>query len=183
MSQPIEALVADLPPAHESRAEAIRTADATTAAGLQLTICEDLDALAAEWRTFEHAADGTVFQTFDWLSLWHRHIGAPAGVRPAIVLGRAHDGKLAFLLPLAVAPGAVRRLTFLGDDLCDYNAPLIAPGFFARAEAADFRALWRDIRGRLQRVPQLKHDLVELTKMPETIGVNANPFLALETRL
>ena len=37
------------------------------------------------------------FQTYDWLSTWHRHIGAREGVAPAIVIGR-QDGENLFLL-------------------------------------------------------------------------------------
>jgi CelD/BcsL family acetyltransferase involved in cellulose biosynthesis len=38
------------------------------------------------------------------------------------------------LLPLAVDGGLARRLTFLGQDLCDYNAPLLARDFAARTD-------------------------------------------------
>src|SRR5262249_11888216 len=99
---------------------------------IALSLSEDIGSLEPEWRRFRAAADCTVFQSFDWLSLWHHHIGTPASIRPAIVLGRDAAGELLFLLPLAVEPGPIRRLTFLGDALCDYNAPLIAPGFAAR---------------------------------------------------
>jgi CelD/BcsL family acetyltransferase involved in cellulose biosynthesis len=124
-----------------------------------------------------------VFQCFDWLSLWHRHVGATGGVKPAVVLGRSRDGALVFLLPLSVSPGLVRRLTFLGDGLCDYNAPLIAPDFASHVTSAQFLSLWKDILARLQRTPQLRHDLVALTKMPETVGSQRNPFLDLEVGL
>jgi CelD/BcsL family acetyltransferase involved in cellulose biosynthesis len=150
---------------------------------IQVTVCEDLRSVEPEWRAFEQHADGTVFQSFDWLSLWQRHIGLPGGVRPAVVFGRSRDGVLVLLLPLAVNPGLVRRLTFLGDGLCDYNAPLIAPDFAAQVTPAQFRSLWNDILAQLQHMPQLRHDLVALTKMPETVGGQPNPFLALEVGL
>src|SRR5215471_20583246 len=84
-----------------------------------LAIARDLQSLEPEWRRFEQYADATVFQSFDWLSLWHRHIGSKHGVRVAVVLGHTPAGELLFLLPLAVTPGPIRRLTFLGDGLCD----------------------------------------------------------------
>jgi CelD/BcsL family acetyltransferase involved in cellulose biosynthesis len=150
---------------------------------IALSLCEDIASLEPEWRRFETEADCTVFQSFDWLSLWQHHIGAPAGIRPAIVLGRDAAGELLFLVPLAVEPGAIRRLTFLGEALCDYNAPLLARGFAARLGAAETRDLWRAIRALLQSRAHLRHDVVALTKMPETIGDQANPLLHLDVAL
>jgi CelD/BcsL family acetyltransferase involved in cellulose biosynthesis len=179
MSQPINALLDDRPARGAPDGRGPQTAPF---GAIELSICQDIDAIEAEWRAFEQFADATAFQSFDWLSLWYRHVGQPAGARPAIVLGRS-AGELVVLLPLAVLPGLVRTLTFLGEDLCDYNAPLLAPGFSARLDAAGFRKLWQDIRAQLQREPQLGHDLVRLAKMPETIGAQPNPFLHLETVL
>src|SRR5882724_4108012 len=89
-----------------------------------LSVHDDLASVEPIWRSFQETADCTPFQTFDWLSAWQRHIGALSGVTPAIVVGRRGD-EILFLLPLAVERGAfTRRLTFLGQDLCDYNAPL-----------------------------------------------------------
>jgi CelD/BcsL family acetyltransferase involved in cellulose biosynthesis len=179
MSQPIHALLDDRP----ARSVPEGLGPQTDPFGaIELSISKDIEALETEWRAFEQFADATAFQSFDWLSLWYRHVGQPAGVRPAIVLGRS-GGELVFLLPLAVLPGLVRTLTFLGEDLCDYNAPLIAPGFSARLDAAGFLRLWQNVGARLQREPQLGYDLVRLTKMPETIGGQPNPFLHLETVL
>jgi CelD/BcsL family acetyltransferase involved in cellulose biosynthesis len=104
-------------------------------------------------------------------------------VTPAIVVGRRADGEPLFLIPLAVVPGIARRLIFLGCDLCDYNAPLLAPQFSGSAAPGQFRDLWREICGLLQRRPQHRHDIIELTKMPETIGAQANPFAALDVEL
>lgn len=145
---------------------------------LQLTIGSDLAALEAEWRRFEQVADCTVFQSFDWLSSWLRHVGSPNGVTPAIAVGR-RGGQTACILPLGIeAQGGVRRLGFLGRELGDYNAPLLAPGF-ARL-CGDFPALWRAIRGLLQAHPRYRHDLIVLDKMPELIGAQANPLLQLK---
>ena len=146
---------------------------------MYLSVHEELSAVEQDWRDFERCADGTVFQSFDWLSTWQRHIGMLAGVRPAIVVGRDGGGIL-FMLPLATrAVGFARELTWLGSDLCDYNAPLLAPGFSKRFDDADFTALWSGITDCLQGNARHRYDAVNLTKMPAMVGGQANPMLQL----
>ena len=83
----------------------------------------------AEWRRFEAVAECTPFQSFAWLSAWQRHVGLRGGMKPAIAVGRYADGRTAIIMPLAVVSGrAVARLRWLGQELCDYNAPLLAGG-------------------------------------------------------
>jgi CelD/BcsL family acetyltransferase involved in cellulose biosynthesis len=84
-----------------------------------------------------------------------------------------------FLLPLGIWPGLVRQLSWLGSDLCDYNAPLLATGFSDSAEAADFPALWREACKILQQRPHHRHDLIVLAKMPEILEAQVNPMLML----
>ena len=149
---------------------------------VRLSVHNDLSAVEQDWRRFEQTADCTPFQTFDWLSAWQRHVGSLNDITPAIVIARRGE-EILLLLPLAVqANGATRRLTFLGDDLCDYNAPLLAPNFTTLAPAS-VASLWRDIRKLVQATPGLRHDTILLEKMPEKIGGQPNPMLALNVQL
>jgi CelD/BcsL family acetyltransferase involved in cellulose biosynthesis len=150
---------------------------------LELTVHDDLESIEQEWRQFADHADCTPFQTYEWLSAWCRHVGRRSRVRPAVVIGRGDNGEPLFLFPLAVEPGAVRWLTWLGSDLCDYNAPLLAKGYSARVPAEEFPALWRDIGRALQLRPGHRFDLVALTKMPAMVGGQSNPFMALTVGL
>jgi CelD/BcsL family acetyltransferase involved in cellulose biosynthesis len=150
---------------------------------IDIAIYDGLDAIEQEWRSFETEADCTVFQSFDWLATWFQHIGQHAGVTPAIVAGRRAGGELLFLAPLAVVSGLVRRLTWLGGDFCDYNCALLAKDFSEQVTPAQFDELWAEICRRLQRQPQHRHDLVELKKMPETVGAQPNPFVRLDVGL
>src|SRR5262249_47001999 len=77
----------------------------------------------------------------------------------------------------------VRRLTWLGCELCDYNTPLLAPDFAAQIAAEDFRVLWSEICARLSSSPQHRFDLIDLPKMPEIVGAQAHPMLGLPVRL
>jgi CelD/BcsL family acetyltransferase involved in cellulose biosynthesis len=151
--------------------------------GIRVTVHDDLGAIERDWREFEQQADGTAFQSFDWLSTWQRHVGSLTGVEPAIGAGRDPRGALLFLLPLGVERrGLARRLAWLGSDLCDYNGPLLAPDFSRRIGPAEFVRLWRDTLARLRRDPRRRFDVVDLDKMQATVGAQANPFMALGVR-
>jgi D-aspartate ligase len=148
---------------------------------LNLHIYSDLNTVETEWRQFECVADCTAFQTFDWLATWQRHIGAPQGVRPVIAVGRFADGGgIACILPLCIVPGFLaRRLCWLGQDLCDYNAPLLARDFSERVTAETFVAAWHELQLQMRCEPLLRFDWVEFEKMPAEIGAQTNPFTAL----
>lgn len=151
---------------------------------IALSVTSDIDSVAAEWQAFERVADCTAFQTFAWQSTWLRRVGVHQRVTPAIVIGRDSGGAILFLMPLAVEAGKfARRLVWLASDLCDYNGPLLAPDFASRVAASRFVGLWREITALLQAQPNLRFDVAVLDKLPETVGAQPNPFLALNVRL
>jgi D-aspartate ligase len=172
-----ETTAVDIRPAAGARhSDVLRDASAR----LNLRIYSDLNTVEAEWRRFERAADCTAFQTFDWLAAWQRHIGARQGVRPVIAIGRFADGDIAFILPLCVVPGHLaRRLCWLGQDLCDYNAPLLARDFSQRVTPESFLAAWHELQVQTSCEPLLRYDWIEFEKMPEQIGTQLNPFTYL----
>jgi CelD/BcsL family acetyltransferase involved in cellulose biosynthesis len=147
---------------------------------VNLSVVNDITSIEDLWRSFQETADCTVFQTYDWHAAWQRHIGDLEGVTPAIVIGEVR-GKLAFILPLAVEHGhGMRRLVWHAADLCDYNAPLLAPDF-EYVGGGDFVELFS--RATRLIAAETRFDAVVLTKMPETIGGQRNPFLELDTTL
>lgn len=147
---------------------------------LRLTLHDGFAAAEVQWRRFESIADCTPFQTFDWLLAWQRHIGDRQGAIPMIVVASFSNGDTAFILPLAVEPSrTARRLCWLGHDVNDYNAPLIARDLSQRLGPEAFRAVWRQLLGRMQREPMSRHDWIELEKMPQSIGGQINPFFHL----
>jgi CelD/BcsL family acetyltransferase involved in cellulose biosynthesis len=149
-------------------------------ANIRLSVHTDLAALEPDWREFEQSADGTVFQTFEWLATWQRHIGTRNGVVPAAVVGRSETDDILFLLPFAIETRlGVRCLTWLGSELCDYNGPLLAADFSRRVGAQRFALLWPELTELLQQDASLRYDLTNLEKMPEWVGGQANPFLDL----
>ncbi len=146
-------------------------------AGIRLSYHDDLTEVEQEWRGFEQGADCTAFQTFDWLSIWHRHIGVREDIKPAIVIGR-QDEAILFILPLALAPGRLRRVAWFGEFLSNTSAPLLARDFAQRVSRAQFLSLWREIEQLLRK--RLRHDLIDLGKIPQTVGAQPNPMLALD---
>jgi CelD/BcsL family acetyltransferase involved in cellulose biosynthesis/predicted ATP-grasp superfamily ATP-dependent carboligase len=158
------------------RTEQISAASVT----LNVSIHDEFAAVENLWRRFERVADCTPYQTLDWLAAWQRHVGVSDGTRPVIAVASFTNGEPAFLLPLAVEPcGATRRLCWLGQDLNDYNAPLLAKDFAQRVTPEHFAAAWREVRSRIQRAPALRHDWIELEKMPADVGGQTNPFCRL----
>jgi CelD/BcsL family acetyltransferase involved in cellulose biosynthesis len=154
---------------------------AEAAPEISFSIHNSLAAVETEWRRFEQIAVSTPFQTYEWLTAWHRHIGIRDGIVPAIVVGRFAGGETAFILPLAIDPRrAMRRLRWLGQDLCDYNGPLLSRDFSQRLTPSGFLALWQKLHGKMQADPQLRHDWIEFEKMPETIGAEINPFTCFD---
>jgi CelD/BcsL family acetyltransferase involved in cellulose biosynthesis len=164
--------------------QATRPSRATIQGGdVELSLIHDLAAAAALWAGFEDRASHTFFQTFAWLEAWQAHVGVRTGTLPAIVTGRHPDGTLLLVLPLAVERRhAVRYLTFLGSDLCDYNAPLLHPEFDAIVDYRSFATLWGRILSLLRADRRLPFDVIDLPKMPDEVGEQRNPLLALPTR-
>ena len=148
--------------------------------GLVLRVHRDPAAVAALWRQLDSEGDGTVFQTYGWCAAWMRHVGVLAGVQPVIVVGHKPCGEPLFLLPLAIGrTHGMRRLGWLAGDLCDYNGPLLAKSFSHTVAVTRFPALWRAICRSIAAEADLRFDVVMLDKMPETVGEQANPFMAL----
>ncbi|MEI9805489.1 MAG: GNAT family N-acetyltransferase [Pseudolabrys sp.] len=99
------------------------------------------------------------------------------GVKPAVVIGR-QGRHILFILPLALeAKKALRRVTWLGAFLNSSSAPLLASDFNQRVDPAQFVLLWREIVSLLR--GRLAYDLLDLNKIPMTVGGQANPMLAL----
>jgi CelD/BcsL family acetyltransferase involved in cellulose biosynthesis len=161
----------------------VQLAATASRSGIALRAYDNVEEISTEWRGFEERADLTVFQSFDWLANWQRHIGSARGTVPAIVIGSEADGEVLFILQLAIyTTGPVRRLRWLGSQLCDYNAPLLAQDFSARTSAERFRLAWRDVIGLLRSDPFFHFDVIDLAKMPEWIGEQRNPFMDLRVR-
>jgi CelD/BcsL family acetyltransferase involved in cellulose biosynthesis len=182
-AEPAELPLLLSPPIAGTREPGRTAARPAPRSGIELRIHHDLDEIGAEWRSFERHADHTAFQSFDWLTHWQRHVGAARGTLPAIVVGHELDGEILFILQFAIETlGPIRRLTWLGSQLCDYNAPLLAGHFSARVSAERFFLAWREVIELLRSHRHSRFDLIDLQKMPECVGEQRNPFIDLNVR-
>src|SRR6185295_3755078 len=100
-------------------------------------------------------------------------------VEPLIaIISDAATGEPAALLPLIRRLQKGIRIVEPADlELTDYNAPLLGPAAPRDAKAA--RAMWKDIRGALRRVPG-GADLIRLRKMPVEMDGRPNPLALLD---
>jgi CelD/BcsL family acetyltransferase involved in cellulose biosynthesis len=97
--------------------------------GARLAIYSDLASVEAIWREFEPRAACTVFQNFDYLAAWQKHIGSRERVTPAVVVVES-SGSTQAIFPFAIHDrGSCPRLSWLAQDLCDYLTPLISSQF------------------------------------------------------
>jgi CelD/BcsL family acetyltransferase involved in cellulose biosynthesis len=145
----------------------------------QLSVHNDLSDVESAWRSFEHQADYTPFQAFDWLSAWQRRIGDARGTIPAIVVCRDDNAAVIAILPFTITAGPLRSLTWLGSDLCDYNGPLLAKDFWRLVPPSHFTGFWDAVLKAIRETGRGEFDLVDLRKMPEKIGGQRNPCLEL----
>lgn len=126
------------------------------------------------WRALEHANGvATPYQRYDFLNLWQRHIGAPAGVEPFIVVGfNAADVPL-FLWPLGCRRRfGLRAIEFLGGKHANFNMGLWRRDVAPRIGTAELRAVLAQLAGRA--------DLMVLVNQPLTWSGSTNPLAALE---
>ena len=68
-------------------------ADAVASSELDFAIHYDLAAAEPAWRELQATGECTVFQTFEWLSAWQRHVGVLNDVMPCIVVAQDARGK------------------------------------------------------------------------------------------
>jgi CelD/BcsL family acetyltransferase involved in cellulose biosynthesis len=147
----------------------------SSASGFRVEFVRDWKQAEARWRDLSHA---TPFQNGRWLEAWYRAFADTAGVEPLIaVVSNAATNEQAVLLPLIRRTQRGIRIIEPADlDLTDYNAPLL--GAAAPSDASAARAMWRDLRVALRRLPG-GADLIRLRKMPIELDGKPNP-LALQ---
>jgi CelD/BcsL family acetyltransferase involved in cellulose biosynthesis len=146
------------------------------ASGFRVELTRDWKQAAARWNDLGHA---TPFQDFRWLDAWYSAFANVDHVEPLIaVISNAATNEQALLLPLIRRTQNGIRIVEPADlDLTDYNAPMF--GSAAPRDARAARAMWKDLRGALKRLPG-GADLIRLRKMPLDLDGRPNPLALLD---
>lgn len=121
----------------------------------------------------------TPFQHPQWLDAWYGAFAGPDDVEPLIaIICDAATGEQVALLPLIRRlQKGIRIVEFADLELTDYNAPLLTAA--APRDAKGARALWRDLKAALRRMPG-GADLIRLRKMPVDLDGRPNPLALLD---
>ena len=116
------------------------------------------------------------FQSREFLDVWTATIGRARSAQCFLVVVADADGKPVLHLPLAIeARFGVRILRFMDAGVVDLNAPILVAG--KDLTRGEFLDVWSRI---LSLLPAI--DVVDLQKMPATVGVAHNPLTYLPCR-
>jgi CelD/BcsL family acetyltransferase involved in cellulose biosynthesis len=100
---------------------------ARTTATFEVEMVTTPSDIEREWRQLEATGYGTIFQRYDWVDAYARHVLPREKARPAIVLGKLR-GRPTFILPLAISRvGPARMAKWIGGDHSGYNFGLWSP--------------------------------------------------------
>jgi CelD/BcsL family acetyltransferase involved in cellulose biosynthesis len=146
------------------------------ASGFLIEFTRDWKRAKARWGDLGNA---TPFQDWQWLDAWYGAFADVDNVEPLIaIISNAATSEQAVLLPLIRRMHQGIRIVEPADlDLTDYNAPVL--GAAAPRDAKAARAMWKDLRGALRRLPG-GADLIRLRKMPVETGGRPNPLALLD---
>lgn len=160
-------------PPQEMRAAAPVTTDQRRSASSRFEVqAFDMPAqIEREWRHLEATGCGTVFQRYDWVDAYLRHVLPHENARASILLGRL-DGEPAFILPLAISKtGPLRIAKWIGGKHSSYNF-----GLWSEHGAARMRKLPRGAIERILGSALGKVDCALLEQMPRSFDDVAQPL-------
>jgi CelD/BcsL family acetyltransferase involved in cellulose biosynthesis len=144
----------------------------TSLGRISLRIIHDPASVEADWERLQAIAPCTGPQTYDWANAWARHVLAPQGRDPIIVLG--HAPELLFLWPFEMKTIAgLRVLKWLGSDHANYNMGLFAPEAASGFTGDDVAALLGEVGCQTDAAAAV------LTAQPFAWDGVSNPFVRL----
>ena len=139
----------------------------------RVAVYDDFATAEPAWRALERSARlATPYQGYDFLRLWHRHIGAASGVTPCIVVAYDAKGTPLFLWPFGSRHlGGLKVIEFLGGKHANFNMALWRRDVAAQIGADDLRGVLAPLAARA--------DMVMLVNQPLPWAGTTNPFALL----
>jgi CelD/BcsL family acetyltransferase involved in cellulose biosynthesis len=128
---------------------------------IRLAVHSNIAELEEEWLAFQAHASGTLYQTYQWCRAWQDTAGPARNVEPRIVTGREANGRLLFILPLALRRAyGLNILEWHSGRQCNYGYGLYDSAFLRHAESWFASQGWRifSLAGPL--------DAIDLADMP-----------------
>lgn len=151
----------------------------STTPDLTLALSSNFDAICQPWRNLEHRAVGHVFQTWAWVSNWHKYIGQTRNIQPMIVTASSRDGVLRALLPMGIETRlGIRTLVWLGAEHADYKGPLLDPVLLSQLDEETTRSFFGTA---FRLIPGV--DEVRLVDMPAELGIGPHPLRAFSNQM
>lgn len=146
---------------------------APVASEITARLHRSLDTLAPLWARFEREGASTAYQRRDWMTCMHEHLAGPAGATPLFVEVMDAGGRSLMLMAFALTRRfGISVLSGFDLGVCDYTAPLLAPGIEVSPDMA--RRVWAAVRTVLPHA-----DVVDLRQIPLDVGGVPNPFALL----
>jgi CelD/BcsL family acetyltransferase involved in cellulose biosynthesis len=114
--------------ATEQTTEAIPPRARGVSAPPRVDVLDGFEAARTLWRRLESEGVATPYNRFDWAEAYVRHVEAPSGGKPALIVIHDRMGDPALLLPLVVSSkGPLRVARFIGGKHANFNMPLLGP--------------------------------------------------------
>ncbi len=145
---------------------------------LYLKTFNNFDAAESLWKQFEKDAACFIYQRFSFCRTWYASVGKKANKTLHIVAVQDLTGETVMLVPLCLEKtrfGTV--VSFAGDGMADYLAPLVQDDFAKNITKAKFQKLWDSILATIDG----NIDMVWLDRQPISIAGIRNPFSLLNS--
>ncbi len=147
---------------------------ALSGAGWSIDFADSLEAAEAPWRALlRQECFATAYQDFDLCALWFQHVGAPAGYKPFVVIGRDAAGSPVFVWPLVrKTVGGCQVASFFCGRHANFGTTLWRKDIAAGITEPDLQAI-------LLRIAGNGIDALALHNQPDHLVGIANPLLLL----
>ncbi|MHC2087181.1 GNAT family N-acetyltransferase [Methylobacterium sp. CM6244] len=129
--------------------------------------------VASLWSRLETDGTATAYQRLDWATAVAERLSTESKAEPIIVEVTDANGRPVMLVPLArLRHRGYQTITWLDLGVCDYAAPILAPGIDLSAD--EMPQAWTAIRDVLPRT-----DLIQISRIPDDVNGRPNPFASL----